>query len=222
MTSYTIDSHGMLHLPEGLTVGGTLDLNRTAITVLPEGLTVGGGLYLIGTAIKALPEGLTVGGDLDLRGTAVTALPDGLTVGGCLDLRGTAITVLPDGLTVGGDLYLNDTAITALPESIRIRGKTIADAPYVPNLDAAVYAAASQPGALDMSDWHCGTAHCWAGWITTLAGVEGRKFDSTIGRFNTAMLIYSRSCPGQPLPDFYCKNDEALADMARRAGRVAE
>jgi hypothetical protein len=162
MTSYTIDAHGMLHLPDGLTVGG--------------------GLYLSGTAITALPEALTVGGGLDLIGTAITALPDG----------------------------------------IRLGGKTIVDAPHVADLDAAVFAAASQPGALDMSDWHCGTAHCWAGWITTLAGDDGLRLDNAIGTANAAMLIYSRSCPGQPLPDFYCKNDEALADMARRAGRAVK
>ena len=58
-------------MPEGLTVGGWLDLNGTEITSLPEGLTVGGWLDLRGTEITSLPEGLTVGGDLDLRGTAI-------------------------------------------------------------------------------------------------------------------------------------------------------
>ena len=47
--------------------GGSLDLeNCTQITALPEGLTVGGYLDLRGTQITALPEGLTVGGYLDL------------------------------------------------------------------------------------------------------------------------------------------------------------
>jgi len=47
----------------------------------PEGLTVGGWLDLSDTGITALPEGLTVGGSLDLRGTSITALPEGLPVG---------------------------------------------------------------------------------------------------------------------------------------------
>lgn len=42
---------------------------------LPEGLQVGGSLDLNGTAITALPEGLQVGGYLDLRGTAITEIP---------------------------------------------------------------------------------------------------------------------------------------------------
>ena len=51
---------------------GNLDLTmRWNITALPEGLTVGGSLDLSGTGITALPEGLTVGGYLDLRGTGI-------------------------------------------------------------------------------------------------------------------------------------------------------
>jgi hypothetical protein len=71
-------------LPEGLKVGGSLDLRGcTGLTVLPEGLTVGGWLNLRGcTGLTALPEGLTVGGWLNLSGcTGLTALPEGLTVG---------------------------------------------------------------------------------------------------------------------------------------------
>ena len=40
--------------PDNLTVGGALDLERTAITALPDNLKVGGSLYLEGTAITAL------------------------------------------------------------------------------------------------------------------------------------------------------------------------
>ena len=47
-----------------------------------DGLSVGGSLDLEGTQITALPDGLSVGGYLDLRGTQITALPDGLSVGG--------------------------------------------------------------------------------------------------------------------------------------------
>lgn len=48
---------------------------------LPEGLSVGGLLDLEGTGVTELPVGLSVGGDLDLRGTGVTELPVGLSVG---------------------------------------------------------------------------------------------------------------------------------------------
>ena len=74
---------------------GSLYLRGTGITSLPEGLTVGGSLDLEGcTGITSLPEGLTVGESLDLEGcTGITSLPEGLTVGGWLYLEGcTGIT----------------------------------------------------------------------------------------------------------------------------------
>ena len=67
-TGYTLgvkDNH--------LYYGGTLDLRGTGITSLPEGLTVGGCLDLEGCiGITSLPEGLTVGGYLYLRDTGIT------------------------------------------------------------------------------------------------------------------------------------------------------
>jgi len=80
--------------PEGLHVGGSLDLRDTGVTQLPEGLRVGGSLDLRDTGVTQLPEGLHVGGSLYLRGTGVTQLPEGLHVGGYLDLEGTGIPIL--------------------------------------------------------------------------------------------------------------------------------
>lgn len=170
-----------------------------------------------------LPDRLTVGGDLDLCGTNVTALPDGLKVGGDLDLYGTNVTALPDGLTVGFNLDLSGTKVTALPADIKLVGCTIADAPVIPNIHAAIWAAASQPGALDMSQWHkCETTHCRAGWAVTLAGAAGRELERRLNNDTAAaaMLIYAASDPSRPVPDFYASNEDALADMARRAGVV--
>jgi hypothetical protein len=70
-----------------------------------------------------------------------------------------------------------------------------------------------------MSDWHtCGTTHCRAGWVVTLAGDAGKALEE---RFNTelaAMLIYRES--GSPINParFYDSADDALADMKKRAG----
>ncbi|MCW2473388.1 hypothetical protein [Candidatus Symbiopectobacterium sp. NZEC151] len=67
-----------------IVVEGDLSLlGRTDITSLPEGLSVGGSLDLEGTGItslpEGLPEGLSVGGSLYLRGTGITSLPEGLS-----------------------------------------------------------------------------------------------------------------------------------------------
>ncbi|WP_045769519.1 pentapeptide repeat-containing protein [Xanthomonas albilineans] len=87
------------------------------------------------------------------------------------------------------------------------------------NIHSAVYAAASQPMALEMGDWHtCDTTHCRAGWVVTLAGDGGRALEYAYGTSTAAALIYMSSDPQlEHIPDFYCGNDKALEDMRRLA-----
>ena len=82
-----------------------------------------------------------------------------------------------------------------------------------------VYAAASVPDALDMGDWHvCETTHCRAGWVVHLAGDGGRALEWMMGTPAAAAMIYMASDPTlEKVPDFYCSNEEALADMKRLA-----
>jgi len=91
--------------------------------------------------------------------------------------------------------------------------------PAIPDIDRAVYAAASAPGALDMSRWLCGTTHCRAGWVVALAGEEGTALERYHNTELAAMLIYRES--GSPINParFHDSNDDALADMARRAAK---
>ena len=105
-----------------------------------------------------------------------------------------------------------------------LTGADLSDAPIIQNIHKAVYDAASQPGALDMSLWHCGTAHCRAGWVVALAGEDGAKLEGAIGTASAACAIYLASDPDlfriEPIPDFYCDNATALADMRRLAERA--
>ena len=124
------------------------------------------------------------------------------------NLRGTNLS--------GADLreaYLSGTNLS---------GADLSGAPVIDDIHAKVYAAASQPGALDMGSWHCGTSHCRAGWVVTLAGQPGLDLEAKIGTPAAAMAIYMASDPerwkNERLPDFYCDNATALADMARMAG----
>jgi len=90
----------------------------------------------------------------------------------------------------------------------------------IPNIHQAVYEAASKPGALRMESWHhqCGTAHCRAGWVVTLAGDGGRALEWAMGTAAAAAIIYLASDPAlERVPDFYCSNHEALEDMRRLA-----
>ena len=99
-----------------------------------------------------------------------------------------------------------------------LRDADLRGVPVIPNIHQTVYAAASQPGALDMGDWHCGTSHCRAGWVVELAGEPGKDLERRIGTPAAASLIYLASDPNiDRMPNFYCGNDEALADMKRMA-----
>jgi len=103
-----------------------------------------------------------------------------------------------------------------------LSGADLSDFPItIPDIHKAVYAAASKPGALDMRHWHheCGTTHCRAGWVITLAGDSGKALEQVYGTAAAAALIYQASDPTlERIPDFYCTNEEAMADMARLAG----
>ncbi|WWQ13004.1 hypothetical protein PQ43W_58 [Ralstonia phage PQ43W] len=108
-----------------------------------------------------------------------------------------------------------------------LSGAYLSDAPVIENIHQKVFAAASQAGALDMGVWHnaCGTTHCRAGHVVVLAGKAGKELEDMIGTPAAAIAIYLASDPerfkAEELPDFYCDNDTALADMKRMAEEEA-
>ncbi|HXF12263.1 MAG TPA: hypothetical protein VN517_03860 [Terriglobales bacterium] len=89
----------------------------------------------------------------------------------------------------------------------------------IANIHQAVFEAVSKPNALDMGSWHiCDTTHCRAGWVVTLAGDAGRAMEWAVGTPAAAAMIYLASDPHlEKVPDFYCSNAEALADMKKLA-----
>ena len=110
-----------------------------------------------------------------------------------------------------------------------LSGANLSDSPKIENIHQTVFDAASQPGALDMSDWHtCDTTHCRAGWVTHLAGKAGAALEKRMGPSAAATLIYMSSDPKlEKIPDFQSDNETAMEDMKRLAeleavaGRVA-
>ena len=90
----------------------------------------------------------------------------------------------------------------------------------IDNIHQRVFEAASQPEALNMGDWHtCDTTHCRAGWVTFLAGPEGKALENKTSTLFAAMQIYKRSSPEIKVfpPRFFEDNETALADMKRCA-----
>lgn len=100
----------------------------------------------------------------------------------------------------------------------RTSGADLSGVPRINKIHSTIYAAASSEGALDMSSWHCGTSHCRAGWVVTLAGDGGKALEWAMGTPAAAAIIYMASDPNlDRIPDFYCDNSTALADMKRLA-----
>jgi hypothetical protein len=97
--------------------------------------------------------------------------------------------------------------------------------PVIENIHQKVYEAASQPKALDMSDWHtCETTHCRAGWVEVLAGKEGRELAKKTSTLFAAMQIYHKSSPDIKVPPtrFFESNEKAMEDMKRCAELEAQ
>jgi uncharacterized protein YjbI with pentapeptide repeats len=93
--------------------------------------------------------------------------------------------------------------------------------PTIQDIHKSVYAAASQPDALNMSTWHtCDTTHCRAGWVVALAGPGGRALEWAMGTPAAAAFIYMASDPKlEKIPNFYASNEAALEDMRQMAER---
>jgi hypothetical protein len=92
--------------------------------------------------------------------------------------------------------------------------------PKIANIHQMVYAAAaSNPDSLNMADVHtCDNTHCRGGWVTTLAGPEGKHLEDFLGWEGAAMAIYAESGYPEINPArFFDDNATALADMKRLA-----
>lgn len=92
--------------------------------------------------------------------------------------------------------------------------------PAISNIHASIYAAASQPKALDMGDFHrCETTHCRAGWAIHLAGEAGYDLEKRFGSILAAMIIYDASDPAYRISpcDFFVSNEVALENMRQLA-----
>jgi hypothetical protein len=136
------------------------------------------------------------------------------------DLRGA---VLRDADLSGADLSGADLRDADLSDA-DLSGADLRECPVkIPDIHKAIYAAASQPKALDMSTWHCGTSHCRAGWVVTLAGEGGKALEWAMGTPAAAAVIYMASDPKlEKIPDFYNYDNAAvLEDMKRLAEQSA-
>ena len=104
-----------------------------------------------------------------------------------------------------------------------LSGADLRGVPVIQNIDAAILAALESGGKLNMREWHtCETTHCRAGWAIALTGEDGKKLERRHGPSGAGALIYAASRPGKTVPDFYCNDEAAMADIrACAAAQIA-
>jgi len=131
----------VVNLPDGLRIGGDLDLNTTNIKklpnnlyvrfnlwiedsnieYLPESLNVGGNIYAANSNLKKISKKLRLGNSLNIDNTEIQQLPDNLLVSGDLSMRNCAkLLILPVGLDVGGNLDLHNSSVKVLPSDLKV------------------------------------------------------------------------------------------------------
>ena len=169
----------------------------------------------IGLAVKWAIENRVDLSGADLRGAI---LRDADLSGAILRDADLSGAILRDADLRGADLRDADLSDADL-SGADLRGADLSVCPVkIENIHSKIYEAASQPGALKMGTWHCGTAHCRAGWVVTLAGEVGKALEFAMGTPAAAAMIYLASDPNlERMPDFYTTNEDALADMKRLA-----
>jgi hypothetical protein len=177
-----------------------LELHAKSLRGEPDGVR----LVKVGAVLRdAFLRGAFLRG-ADLRGAD---LRDAVLRGA--DLRGAFLR--------GADLRdadLRDSDLRgAVLRGAFLRGADLRDAVGLPiAADAAdrlkaVAAAALQPDALQMSNWHtCGTTHCIAGWAIHLAGEPGRLMESMMGPELAGLLLLGTEAHQH----FYDRNEKAL------------
>lgn len=144
-------------------------------------------------------------------------LPADLVKANQAALLGWAIkNALKSGADLGG-AYLRDTYLGGA----NLGG---AEIPLLLNIDAAILEAVEKDGnKLDMSKWHvCRTTHCRAGWAMHLCGDAGYALEKAVGSSAAGALIYAKSRPDKPIPNFTASDEAALADMRACAAEAAK
>lgn len=90
----------------------------------------------------------------------------------------------------------------------------VIDKPYTTILTAIMTDGCS----LNMQSWHtCKTTHCLGGLTVIKAGDAGRELESRFDTETAVRAILRKSRPEAPLPNFYARNEAALAFIQVRA-----
>lgn len=114
------------------------------------------------------------------------------------------------------------------------RGMVKVEIPVVENIDRAILAAIAIEGnGLNVDRFHTSkTVHSRAGWAVVLAGANPRHphpcprgsnwacswLECQVGTHAAAALIYAKSRPDMPVPDWFASHEATMADLRACAG----
>ncbi len=105
----------------------------------------------------------------------------------------------------------------------QLRELDIVPTPHVPGIAGAVLQQIeAHPETHDQSGWHseCGTKHCAAGWVVTIAGNAGKSLEGQFGPEDAAVMILRRAHGEVPLPAPFGPTDDPLPWLRELAGRT--
>ena len=104
-------------MPDNLTVNGFLLLNSALnLKKLPKNLTVGGTLDIRKSNVSILSRNISVGVDFLLDYSRVIELPKNLKVGGILSLYNTKVTELP--IDLEAEIVHSDVEFSVIPKGV--------------------------------------------------------------------------------------------------------
>jgi len=117
LTDIDLTKSGIQTLPDNLTVNGFLLLNSALnLKKLPKNLTVGGTLDIRKSNVSILSRNISVGVDFLLDYSRVIELPKNLKVGGILSLYNTKVTELP--IDLEAEIVHSDVEFSVIPKGV--------------------------------------------------------------------------------------------------------
>lgn len=168
-------------------------------------------------------------GDYELRNLTNQGCWNCLECTSCIDCVECYRCELSSNLTFCSELYACKNCESCYCCS-KLTGKKFqahnSDFPKIPviaNIHQSVRKAVLAPKSLSMIYWHtCESTHCWAGWITRLAGDRGEILESLFGTAVAALMILDKSSEVKVNPmNFYTSERQARFQINRLAEQEA-
>ncbi|WP_176495675.1 hypothetical protein [Sphingomonas sp. HMP6] len=189
-----INCPGFTGFPDGATFEAWVWVaNCPAFTGFPDGTTFAASVGVRNCpGFTGFPDGTTFAAWVEVRNCpGFTGFPDGTTFAASVGvINCPGFTGFPDGTTFASWVRVIDCPAFTGSRGCTFRGHAIAfgdEANERIRRIAAIVQA--EPTRLKMSEWHCGTSHCLAGWGVHQEGDKGAALERELGETAYAGLV---------------------------------